>query len=202
MIADPTSKRTVFNADARFTFAAGADGKPGVLRGYALVWNVLSSDRGGFKVRLLPGSATFANPTYALYQHNFDDLLGDTASGTLRVLPADDYGVPVEIDTPDTTLGRDVFELVRSKRVRGMSFGMVGEPVGKYVKAADGQSIFEASAYGVDEVTVTPIPAFTDTRIDASNFARIKGPGFAALTADALRLERLRIGALSLPAVR
>jgi HK97 family phage prohead protease len=153
--------------DARIQFAAAVEGEPNkiaTLSGYAIVWNVPSSDRGGYKVRLAPGSATFTSNVHALYHHEFRDVLGDTASQTLRILPADDYGVPVEIDLPNTGLGRDLLELVRTSRVRGMSFAMTDAPTA--VENVEGdQTYLDVSAFVCDEVTVTPIPAFTETTI-------------------------------------
>src|SRR4051794_26563374 len=116
-------RRLVFNADARFSLKkadAATPGKIATLTGYAIVWNALSSDRGGFKVRLLPGSAKFTPNVFALWHHDFSKPLADTASATLRITP-DDFGVKVEIDLPDTSAGRDAEELVETKRVRGMS---------------------------------------------------------------------------------
>ena len=180
--------REIFNRDARLTLSAATDGKPATLSGYALVWNVLSSDRGGYQVRLLPGSAKFAAQTLALYHHDFQNVLGNTANGSLRIAQ-DSFGVKVEIDLPNTTAGRDVMELVRGKYVNGMSFAMVDSPQGKTV-TENGKTILDASAYTVDEVTITPIPAFAETSIK---------PGvFSSRTAQALELERLRFSSISL----
>jgi hypothetical protein len=201
----PTDRRRIIftaAADARLVFAAAAgDGaapapdKIGTLAGYALVWNVLSSDRGGFKVRLLPGSARFADPTHALYHHEYTGgPLADTGTGTLRLFP-DDVGVRVEIDLPNTTNGRDVAELVRTRRVRGMSFAMVGDP--KFRETTEGgQPILEAESYLVDEVTVTAIPAFRQTDIGVKDAA---AAGYAARTAQAIRLQQFKLDLYRLP---
>lgn len=169
------SKKIIFTRDAKLSvkeFAnVPADQKPsegatiGTLSGYAIVWNVLSSDRGGYKVRLLPKSGRFTAPAHALYHHDFaGGPLGDTASGTLRVLPPDDYGQPVEIDLPNTTLGRDTLELVKSKRMKGMSFAMVEAPTSEE-KTEGGETVLTVSDFLCDEVTVTAIPAFEETTI-------------------------------------
>ena len=205
-----TDRRILFTADARLglTMAGGAplkfDGNPRfaeqvaagglTLTGYALVWNVPSTNRGGYKVRLLPGSATFATPTLALYHHDFKDVIGNTENDTLRLTP-DDYGVKVEIDLPNTGTGRDTAELVGKKYVRGMSFAMVSSPRG-HVTKENGQEIFDAEAYAVDEVTVTPIPAFLTAMVGVKTDA--KGD-YADRTAQALRLERLKFDLLRLP---
>lgn len=187
------NRRIVFTADSRFAVTDKTADKPVTLKGYPLTWNTLSSDRGGFKVRLRPGSATFLQPTHALFSHSFSDILGDTESGTLRILPADDFGIPIEVDLPDTTLGRDVHELVRTKRLRGMSFSMVGKPRGKTIKE-NGQEIFDAEAYQVDEVSLVANPSFVTATVD------LKRADFAARTAHALRVERFKLDLCALPA--
>lgn len=196
-------KRTIYTAadDAKLTFAAAVEGADhiGTLVGYPLVWNVISSDRGGYRVRLLPGSAEFVPTTHALYHHEWaGGPLGDTATNTLRIIP-DEYGVRVEIDLPNTTAGRDVLELVRTRRMRGMSFAMIGAPEGT-VTEEGGLTIFNASSYTVDEVTVTAIPAFSETSIDVKPEA-VEPPAENSFTstqertAQRLKLERLKINA-------
>src|SRR4051812_15470765 len=115
-------KRHVFTADSGLVLRRKFDNAPSggtpdgagpteapiaTLEGYALKWNVLSSDRGGYKVKLLPGSANFATPTLALWHHDFAAPIGNTANGTLRLYP-DSEGIRIECDLPDTTTGRDV----------------------------------------------------------------------------------------------
>jgi HK97 family phage prohead protease len=159
-------KRILFNNDARFqlTTATSAVGDTlTTLSGYALVWNVLSSDRGGYFVRLLPGSATFLSPTFALFNHDYGAPLARNDDGTLRITE-DDYGVKVEIDVPNTTLGRDLQTLIARQTIRGMSFAMV--PGGdSETSTEDGREIITFSKFEADEVTITAIPAFDETSI-------------------------------------
>lgn len=186
-------RRIVFNRDARFAVAK-ADGKPVTLSGYAIVWNVLSDDRGGYKVRLKPGSATFAAPTLALFNHDFRQVLGTTGNGTLRLTP-DEFGVRVEIDLPDTSTGRDVAELVGRKYVAGMSFAMVSAPVGATV-TENGEKILDVTRFTADEVTVTPVPAFLQSNVGV----KPESPeSYAARAAQSLHLEKLKFAFLRLP---
>lgn len=159
-------KRILFNNDAKFQLAAATSAVGDTLTtltGYALVWNVLSSDRGGYFVRLLPGSATFLSPTFALFNHDYGAPLARNDDGTLRIT-SDDYGVKVEIDVPNTTLGRDLQTLIARQTIRGMSFAMV--PGGdSETSTEDGQEIITFSKFEADEVTITAIPAFDETSI-------------------------------------
>jgi HK97 family phage prohead protease len=177
------TKREVFSADARLTYSATAvpvkfttaDGKDGekieakrTLKGYPIVWGVLSTDRGGYKVRLEAGSATFTTPCLALYHHEFRDLLGNTANGSLRILPADDYGIPVEIDLPNTTTANDVAELVGEQYINGMSFSMCNGFEESSQSDENGQTVLTVTKFTCDEVTVTVIPAFAATSVEVS----------------------------------
>jgi uncharacterized protein len=184
-------KRIVFTADARFSITPAEAGKPAVLSGYALVWNTLSEDRGGYKVRLAPKSATFMQPTMALFEHDYRAPIGNTENNTLSI-QTDEYGAKVEIKLPDTTVGRDVFTLVRDKYLRGMSFHMGGKIKGKVTKES-GVEIFDALGYDVDEVTITGRPAFLDTKIG------IKSDSYTARTRQALQLQRLTLAGMGLP---
>lgn len=177
------SKRIIFTTDAKLsvkTFAApvaststatDASSAPvesiATLRGYPIVWNAVSSDRGGYKVRLLPGSARFTTPCLAFWHHDASQPVGNTANVTLRFLPADDYGIPVEIDLPDTTTGRDAEELVENRYVTGMSFAMVDAPTATEV-TENGETILNVSDFLCDEVTITAIPAFVETSIEVA----------------------------------
>jgi HK97 family phage prohead protease len=137
------------------------------LVGYALLWNELSDDRGYYKVKLAPGSALFATPCFALYNHDFAAVLGNTANGTLRIMP-DTTGIKVEIDLPDTTGGRDTAELVAKKYIGGMSFSMQ-KGFEEYSTNEEGdETIITVTRFTCDEVTVTGIPAFKSTSIGLS----------------------------------
>lgn len=186
-------RRRLFTDDARFA-ATRPEGRPRVLAGYPILWGAVSTDRGGYVVRLLKTSARFADPTFALYHHDFRDVLADTGSGTLTITP-DDTGVRVELECPDTQAGRDAFELVRTKRIRGMSFAMTGTPRG-YETTEGGRTVLNAEDYEVDEVSVVSIPAFKATSIGL----RADPPaGYATRRDQARSLERLRLGVLRLP---
>lgn len=187
---------------ARFDVLRPATGRASssiaTLAGYAIVWNTLSSDRGGHLVRLLPDSASFAPATLALYGHNYQDVLGNRANGTLR-LQSDARGVRVEIDLPNTSVARDVLELVRRGDVGGMSFGMASS-AGTVMRVVDGVNVLDVPSFTLDEVTITAVPAFELTSIGVQREAVAKSDGYA-MTGKAgppslsLRLARARLDA-------
>ena len=104
---------------------AGKDGSPGTLRGYAIVYDSLSQNLGGFVERVAPGAAdkSIADGVRVLarYNHSDDYLLGATDSGTVRLLP-DEKGIAYEVDLPDTSVGRDLAVLAARGDVRHSSF--------------------------------------------------------------------------------
>jgi HK97 family phage prohead protease len=168
------NRKIIFTSDAKLSlkkFTAVAKGpdseqvpeKIATLSGYAIVWNEVSGDRGGYKVRMLPGSAKIATPCNAFWSHDPSQPIGTTANGSLRIT-SDDIGVKVEIDLPDTTTGRDAEELVENKYVTGMSFAMADAPDQTTVKEG-GETVVNVKSVLVDEVSITAIPAFSGTSI-------------------------------------
>ncbi|MBJ6623597.1 HK97 family phage prohead protease [Streptomyces sp. DHE17-7] len=94
------------------------------MRGYAYRFNELSHDLGGFRERIVPGAggpSLRQHDVYATFNHDTQSLLGRTSSGTLRV-GEDREGGWYEIDLPDTTVGRDVAELLKRGDLKGSSF--------------------------------------------------------------------------------
>lgn len=75
--------------------------------------------KGAFRDALKSGS-----DVRALFNHDPGQVLGRASAGTLR-LSEDDYGLRFEVDLPETSLGRDVRELVKRGDIRGASFGFI-----------------------------------------------------------------------------
>jgi uncharacterized protein len=142
--------------------------KPTTLVGYAAVFGSLSADLGGFKERIVPGafkaSLSSGQDIRALVDHDPGKILGRTSNGTLRV-SEDNVGLRIEIDTPDTTYGRDVLESVRRGDIRGMSFGFKVPQGGQQFRTENGLKVRELTAIDLREVTATSIPAYGDTSL-------------------------------------
>jgi len=142
---------------------AAGDGR--TITGYAARFNVPSEPL-PFTERIAPGA--FAKSLRArskdvrLYvNHNSDMVLASKRSGTLR-LEEDEYGLRFEADLPDTTVARDLRELMRSGVVSTMSFGFTVARGGDMWNA-DGS---ERTLTGINlhEVSVvTGFPAYPQT---------------------------------------
>ncbi|MFT3786085.1 MAG: HK97 family phage prohead protease [Tepidisphaeraceae bacterium] len=150
----------------------------GVIEGYALLWNVLSEDRGGFRVKLLPGSAKFGSITFALVAHDWARVLGSTRSGSLR-LKSDARGVWFSVNLPNATYAHDLLAVAKRRDVLGCSFFMGGQIVGREVSQA-GTIVREIKSFTMPELSIVANPAF-----DAASITSVKAP--AAMDAPSFR---------------
>lgn len=157
-------------------------------RGYAAVFDSPWSDdlqqamgyketiaRGAFRKALSAG-----NNVPLLWQHDKNQVLATTQSGNLR-LKEDGKGLYVEANLPDTTLGRDVREMISRGDVRGMSYGIQTAREDSKVSRVDGvihRSI--ANVRRLIDVTLTWEPAYPDTSVE------LRTLGFAALPVQAI----------------
>lgn len=97
------------------------------LVGYAIVFNSLSQDLGGYFERIDPAAVdrTLRSGTNvdALIDHRDESMymLGSTDSGLLS-LKKDRQGLKADIRPPDTTNARDLITQVKAGLVKGMSF--------------------------------------------------------------------------------
>lgn len=113
--------------ERRFTPGAvelrAADDKR-TIGGYAIVFNKLSRNLGGFVERVAPVAVNESRGREwpdVVARHNHDDnlLLGTTASGTLR-LQVHDQGLRYDVEPPSSR--SDILELVQRGDVRHSSF--------------------------------------------------------------------------------
>lgn len=105
----------------------------GRLAGYAAVYGQDSRElvEGGraFVERIAPGAfgSTIRGDVKLYYNHDTSQPLARTSSGTLK-LRSDREGLAFDAEIADTTLGRDVRELLRRGDLSGeMSFGFIVE---------------------------------------------------------------------------
>jgi len=144
---------------------AAADGQPATLIGYAAVFDSLSEDLGGFREIVRPNCFARTlreNPDiYALADHETCDRLARTKNGSLR-LAEDNRGLRVEIDLPQTSLGHDIAEEVRSGLLDSMSFGFVcRKDTWTTDVAGTVRELIDVDLYEVSVVTWGAYPATT-----------------------------------------
>jgi len=97
-----------------------------VFEGYASVFNSRSENLGGFTEFVAPGAFTRSlksrNDVKLLWNHDAGQVLGSTRAKTMT-LTEDNRGLKVSATLPNTQLGRDTAELIRTGIIDSMSFG-------------------------------------------------------------------------------
>lgn len=138
------------------------------VEGYAAVFDKFSEDLGGFIEKIEQGAFTRSlakqKDVVALYDHEPRNLLGRTSSGTLR-LSEDTRGLQFSLDMPNTSLGRDVLELVGRGDVKGASFAFRTAKGGDRWSQQDGKPLRILSEIDLFDVTITSQPAYPDTSV-------------------------------------
>jgi HK97 family phage prohead protease len=103
------------------------------LEGYAAVFNT-EARIADFVETIAPGafaaSLRSGDDILALVDHDPTKLLARTKSGSLQ-LSEDGKGLAFALDTPSTTAGEDVLELVHRGDIGGMSFGFTVHDFGE-----------------------------------------------------------------------
>lgn len=168
--ADPTT-RHIRTITVRASKLDVADERR--LTGYAIVFNSLSEDLGGWKEIIAPEAVDrtlrSGENVDALIDHRRETttVLGSTDSGLLS-MRKDRHGLKVEITPPDTTHARDVLTNVRAGLVKGMSFAFRVWPEGAtWDQNDDGLFIRTVTDMTFDEVSIVLNPAYTETEINA-----------------------------------
>lgn len=141
------------------------------LAGYAALYDTFSEriggERFGFRERIAPGAfrrtLDEGADIRALREHDPMLILGRTKSGTLEVRE-DAKGLYVEIDPPDTELGRETLELVRRGDLSQMSFGFTVPKGGdEWNDNDDERTLKDVDLF---DVSVVAYPAYTDTQVE------------------------------------
>ena len=130
--------------------------------GYASVFNSPSEDLGGFIEYVAPGafkrSLQSRNEIKLLWNHDSGEPLASLRGGTMQLVE-DERGLKVTATLPQTTRGKDVAELLRTKVIDSMSFGF---NVIKDSWSSDGKTRTLESVR-LSEVSIVSFPAYSKT---------------------------------------
>ncbi|WP_430488918.1 HK97 family phage prohead protease [Rossellomorea marisflavi] len=144
----------------------GTDNDPLVISGYAAVFNSKTSIGDFFEEVIEPGA--FARTISengdirALFNHNWDHVLGRTKNGTLKV-EEDNRGLKFEVELPNTSLARDLAESLRRGDINQCSFGFYAtNDTWDYAVEPAIRTLNEVELY---EISVVSIPAYEDTEV-------------------------------------
>jgi HK97 family phage prohead protease len=139
-----------------------AEGDGMTFSGYAAVFNSPSEDLGGFIEYVAPGafkrSLQSRNEIKLLWNHDSGEPLASVRGGSMQLVE-DERGLKVTATLPQTSRGRDVAELLRTKVIDSMSFGF---NVIKDSWSRDGQTRTLESVR-LFEVSVVSFPAYAAT---------------------------------------
>ncbi|UQX52291.1 HK97 family phage prohead protease [Cytobacillus pseudoceanisediminis] len=140
--------------------------QPAVISGYAAVFNSKTSIGDFFEEIIMPGAFSNSIATNsdirALFNHDWNNVLGRTKSGTLR-LSEDDRGLKFEVELPNTSLANDLAESMSRGDINQCSFGFFAtEETWDYSVEPALRTIHEVELY---EISVVSIPAYEDTEV-------------------------------------
>lgn len=168
---------TNFNIEKR---EDGAESR--VLQGYAIVFNQDSEDL-GFRERILPGAITEDVINHSdivfTYQHNLNWCLARLTNGKGNIeVSIDEHGVAFRFEVPNTTIGNDLLELVKTGVVRGCSFAFSidpSDPEAEKWEEVDG--IYHRFIHKIDRLydfSCVVTPAYEGTTVSARSMETLK----------------------------
>lgn len=160
-----TKKKEMRTFDiTNLTTRAQNEGESNVIEGYAAVFNSPTDISGWFTEEIVPGafSEALGGDVRALFNHDWNNVLGRTKSGTLR-LSEDDRGLKFEVDLPNTSIARDLVESLKRGDINQCSFGFYPtEETWDYSVEPAHRTINKVELF---EVSVVSIPAYDDTEV-------------------------------------
>ncbi len=129
---------------------------PTAIDGAGQMWEEI--DYGAFTDSIIQRSVI------AYFQHAWQGQpLGRQANHTLLLTDRPD-GLHFDLALPDTSLGRDVAELVERRDIAGVSFGFIPLEESVY-RAPDGRSIFVIERARLLEISPVAMPAYPQTSV-------------------------------------
>lgn len=144
------------------------DNEKMIVEGYALRFNTLSNDLGGFVETISPQALKDADlsDVRCLIDHDSSKVLGRTTSDTLK-LKVDDTGLYFRCQLPDTSYSRDLYENIRLGNINQCSFGFILDEDGDTIEKRD-DGLFKRTLNKIRslfDVSVVTYPAYNDTDV-------------------------------------
>lgn len=174
----------------------------GTLIGYAAVFNSPSNefkdpkDKISWREIMQPTafveSLKSDRDVVALYQHDTKQILARQSANSLRLVN-DERGLLIEMDLVDTQLNRDVFTMVSTRTLDGMSFGMLKANTEVKWERRNGQLIRNVTKTSLVEVSIVTFPAYDDTVIVPRDYQTFRETEKSTSTPVRLLRERQRL---------
>lgn len=144
------------------------------IQGYAIIFDTLSIDLGGFVETIDPTAldGVDLSDIKLIYAHENNQILARTDASNLQV-KVDAKGLFFIADLADTTLANDVYENIQAGNLKGMSFGFtIADGGDKWTRQQDGTLLHEVTQIDVlGELTVTAWPAYPSTSVELKRSA-------------------------------
>ena len=149
-----------------------------IIEGYAAIFNSYSEDLGGFVETIDKGAfdgVIVISDVFALLNHDDDRGIlarSKKGNGTLS-LSIDENGLKYSFQTPNTTLGNDVYEMIKRGDITASSFAFTVAS-DEWVKNSDGT--YTRTIKKVEKLfDVSPVytPAYSATSVDCKRFAEV-----------------------------
>ncbi len=159
-----TKKKETRTVDITSITTRSKKDEPLKASGYAAVFNSRTSIGDYFDEVINPGAFSKTikenEDIRALFNHNWDNVLGRTKAGTLS-LSEDEKGLKFELELPDTTIARDLAVSMERGDIDQCSFGFyVTSETWDYDVEPALRTINEVELY---EISLVSIPAYDDT---------------------------------------
>lgn len=168
-------ERRVLNLEGCELRADDVDGKQKI-RGYAAVFDKWSENLGYFREKIARGafaeSLSRNDDVFALMDHDHSLVLGRRKAKTLEVRE-DEKGLYVEIDPPDTQLGRDILTSLKRGDLDKMSFGFYTRKQ-EWKELPDGKMERTLTAVDLFDVSIVTMPAYPDTSVAVRSLEQYK----------------------------
>lgn len=184
------------NAERRFFtstvgFEKREDGQDeNIIEGYAAVFNKDSEDFGGWHERIAPGafSDVLNDNAVALFNHDMNLVLG--RNGKNVTLTQDDTGLKYRVKLPDTSLARDLKELVKDQIISQSSFAFtVAEQEWRHSDKNEPSVRTIKKIKRLYDVSPVTSPAYPDATVGARSFEAEKPKDEPKLTADLMNFQ-------------
>lgn len=149
-----------------------------LIEGYALLFNVLSEDLGGFREKIDPkaldGVLEYSD-VFCLFNHQNEKVLARFCDGFGSLsLNIDEKGLKYSFEAPKTELGDEILESIKRKDIRNSSFA--------FIIAQDDWQLQPDNTYirtilkfkEICDVSPVYKPAYQDTTVASRNLENIK----------------------------
>lgn len=166
-----------------------------IVEGYALRFNTLSNDLGGFVETISPEALKEADlsDVRCLIDHDSSKVLGRTTSETLE-LKIDDEGLYFRAQLPNTTYAKDLYENIRLGNINQCSFGFILDEDGDEFEKREEDGLFKRTLRKIKslfDVSIVTYPAYNDTSVEPAlrSIEKIKQEEIDAMKAEQEKQE-------------